>query len=103
MIAELRAKVTAGQFEFSRHALDQTLKRRITVAEMRETFACGEIIEDYPQDKYGPSCLVFGMTAALRPLHVQCSHPSRPVVKIITAYDPAPAMWIDFRTRRGES
>ncbi len=103
MIAELRAKVAAGQFEFSKHAVDQTLIRRISVTEIREAFANGEIIEDYPQDKYGPSCLIFGMTAAARPLHVQCSHPSRPLVKIITAYDPDPALWIDFRTRRRES
>ena len=32
-----------------------------------------EVIEDYPEDKYGPSCLILGFTVYGRPLHVQCS------------------------------
>jgi len=45
----------------------------------------GEIIEDYPEDKYGPSCLIYGITREGRILHVQCSIEP---VWIITAYDP---------------
>jgi len=59
-----------------------------------------EIVEDYPDDKYGPSCLVLGFTNAGRPLHIQCSYPIRPLVKIITLYEPDPDLWIDFRVRR---
>jgi len=59
-----------------------------------------EVIEDYPEDKYGPSCLLLGYTKAERPLHIQCSYPSRPLVKIITLYEPDPDLWIGFRTRR---
>jgi hypothetical protein len=33
-------------------------------------------------------------------LHILCSHPSRPLVKIVTLYEPDPDQWIDFRTRR---
>ena len=38
--------------------------------------ANGEIIEDYPDDYYGPSCLISGTTANDRPLHIQCSYPA---------------------------
>lgn len=100
LIAEIRAKVAAGRFEFSQHAADQSIVREISVSEIREAIAAGEVIEDYPNDKYGPSCLIFGTTGASRPLHVQCSYPSRPVVKIITMYEPDPALWIEFRQRR---
>jgi hypothetical protein len=100
MIEQIRAKVTAGLFEFSKHAVDQSITRRIPVEEMREAFPDGEIIEDYPDDKYGPSCLILGFTRAGRPLHIQCSYPSRPVLKIITLYEPDPNLWIDFRVRR---
>jgi hypothetical protein len=58
------------------------------------------IIEDYPDDKYGPSCLVFGVTEAGRPLHIQCSYPARPLVKIITTYEPDKDLWIDYKIRR---
>ncbi|WP_414676549.1 DUF4258 domain-containing protein [Longimicrobium sp.] len=100
MIEDLRAKIAAGAFEFSQHATDQAISRHIRVEEIREAFAGGEVIEDYPDDKYGPSCLVFGLTGAGRPLHVQCSHPSRLLVKLITVYEPDPELWIGFRTRR---
>lgn len=60
-----------GQFEFTRHAVDQSLICHISVQELREAIANGEIVEDYPEDKYGPSCLIFGFTAANRPVHIQ--------------------------------
>ncbi len=100
MIDEIREKISAGQFEFSKHSVDQSIVRRVTVQEIREAIAAGEIIEDYPDDKYGPSCLVFGRTLAGRPLHIQCSYPSRPLLKIITLYEPDASLWIDFRVRR---
>ena len=83
MIEQIRAKIAAGQFEFSQHAVDQSLIRRISVQDLREAIVNGEIIEDYPEDKYGPSWLILGFTQAGRSLHIQCSYPSRPLVKII--------------------
>jgi hypothetical protein len=100
MIRELRTKFADGQFEFSQHAVDQSIVRHISVQEIREAFANSQIVEDYPDDKYGPSCLVLGFTLASRPLHILCSYPSRPLVKIVTLYEPEPDQWTDFRTRR---
>lgn len=100
MIEQIRAKIAAGQFEFSKHAVDQSIIRHISVQELRGAVADGEIIEDYPDDKYGPSCLIFGFTQTGKPLHIQCSYPSRPLVKIITLYEPDPSQWIDFKMRR---
>jgi len=34
------------------------LKRNISDLEVVEAILNGEVIEDYPLDKYGPSCLV---------------------------------------------
>lgn len=100
MIEQIRTKIQARQYEFSKHAVDQSILRQISVQELREALANGEIIEDYPDDKYGPSCLILGFTHTGRPLHIQCSYPSRPLVKIITLYEPDPTQWIDFRVRR---
>ncbi|MDZ7264150.1 MAG: DUF4258 domain-containing protein, partial [candidate division KSB1 bacterium] len=60
MIDDIRAKFLYDQFEFSKHATDQSILREIRVEEIRQAIASGEIIEDYPQDKYGPSCLILG-------------------------------------------
>ncbi len=93
-------KIRCGQFEFSQHAVDQSVLRHIGLQEFLEAIAEGEIIEDYPDDKYGPSCLILGFTLEERPLHIQCSHPSRKLIKVITLYEPDPIRWIDFRIRR---
>lgn len=100
LISEIRAKVAAGLFEFSQHAADQSMVRRIAVHEVTHAIRTADVIEDYPDDKYGPSYLLLGTTSNGRPLHVQCSYPSRPVLKIITLYEPDPDLWIEFRRRR---
>jgi hypothetical protein len=100
MILEIQGKFARDRFEFSKHATDQSILRRISVREIREAVSRGEIIEDYPHDKYGPSCLILGFTHIGRPLHIQCSYASRPVIKIITVYEPDPAEWVEFRIRR---
>ena len=101
MIDGIRIKIRTRQYEFSKHAVDQSIIREISVAEVEEAIGSrSEIIEDYPEDKYGPSFLILGFTKTDRPLHVQCSYPSRPLVKIITLYQPDPDLWIDFRIRK---
>ena len=99
-IDNIRKKIEKGLFEFSKHAVDQSIIRRINVQNVCEVISNGTIIEDYPEDKYGPSCLIFGMTAGGRPIHIQCSYPSRSIIKIITLYEPDPVRWIDFKKRR---
>jgi hypothetical protein len=100
LVEGIREKVAGGLFEFSQHALDQSILRHISVAELCEAITSCELLEDYPRDKYGPSCLLLGFTGAGRPIHVQCSDPSRPLIKIITLYEPDPGSWEDYRRRR---
>lgn len=100
LIDEIQKKFVADEFELSKHAVDQSIIRRIRMSEMREAISNGEIIEDYPEDKYGPSCLIHGKTTGGRAIHVQCSHPSRQVIRVITLYEPDPERWIDFKVRR---
>ena len=101
MLEEIRGKMRRRHYEFSKHAVDHSIMRTISVEEVDEAISgrC-VIIEDYPDDKYGPSCLILGFTKAGRPLHVQCSYPSRPLIKIITLYEPNPDLWVDLRVRK---
>ena len=100
MVEDLRSKFELLEYYFSHHAVDQALARRIFRIEIEEAVRCGQIIEDYPDHKYGPSCLIFGRTSDSRPVHVQCTAPGHGKVKIITVYEPDPVEGIDFRTRR---
>ena len=100
IIDEIRLMVRNRQYEFSKHAVDQSIIREISVTELEDAIVNrSEVIEGYPDDKYGPSYLILGFTQENRPLHIQCSYPGRPFVKIITLYEPDPNRWIDFRIR----
>ncbi|MBI2264031.1 MAG: DUF4258 domain-containing protein [Armatimonadetes bacterium] len=103
MLEEIRSKILRRQYEFSKHAVDQSIFREISVMDMEEAIlGGGELVEDYPEDKYGSSCLILGFTKTGRPLHIQCSYPSRALIKIITLYEPDPDLWVDSRVRKQE-
>jgi len=56
-----------------------------------------EIIEKYFDDKYSPSCLIYGVTVEGKALHVLSN--SQGV--IITVYEPILTKWCeDMKTRR---
>lgn len=101
LVDEIRNKIARQEYEFSKHAVDQSIVRDIGINELEQAISKqSELIEDYPDDKYGPSCLILGFTDNGRPLHIQCSYPDRPLIKIVTLYEPAPELWADFRIRK---
>ena len=93
-------QLSQGEFELSRHAFRRAVERNISETEIRQAGANAEIIEDYPDDKYSPSCLLLGFTEEERPLHIQVSYMDSDLVKIITLYEPDEDEWIDFAQRR---
>ncbi|MCX6996787.1 MAG: DUF4258 domain-containing protein [Kiritimatiellaeota bacterium] len=99
-IANLRKDLAAGRFEFSRHAFHRAVERNISADEIRQAGAVVEVIEDYPRDKYLPSCLLLGFTSGGRPLHLQVCYIEAELVKIITLYEPNPGQWEEYRRRR---
>lgn len=96
----VREQLATGAFEFSRHAFRRAVERNISEQEIQEAGTQADIIEDYPEDKYSPSGLLLGFTAAGRPLHFQVSFAETDLTKIITIYEPYPSEWLDYRTRR---
>ena len=99
-LEELRRQLSVGEFEFSRHAFKRAVERNISEIEIKQAGASAKIIEDYPDDKYSPSCLLLGFTRGGRPLHLQVSYADTDLVKIITLYEPDERKWIDFSRRR---
>lgn len=97
---EIRQRLVAGTFEFSRHAFKRAVERNISERDIREAGRRVAIIEDYPDDKYAPSCLLLGFTDAGRPLHIQVSYIESAMLKIITIYQPDPEEWYDYSRRR---
>ncbi|MBI3268146.1 MAG: DUF4258 domain-containing protein [Planctomycetes bacterium] len=69
-IEELRAALAAGRYQLSTHALRRVIERKLTAEMIRAAGDGAEVIEDYPDDKYCPSCLLLGFTPDGVPLHV---------------------------------
>lgn len=97
-IRPIQDKIKKGEYRFSDHAVKKMIQRLISRLEVEEAITAGEIIEEYPYDKYSPSCLIFGKAKAGKNLHVQVSLPPR--IVIITTYEPDPLEWIDYKIRR---
>ena len=101
-IETIRRLVMAGRYEFSRHAEREREADTIPVRELEEALKTRELIEEYPDDPRGPSCLVLGW-AGSRPLHAVCSVQVDPEeLFLITVYDPSkrPELWTDSYRRR---
>ena len=78
---------------YTTHALKQmnSEKRLILTKEIENKIFNGHIIEDYPEDKRGYSCLINGKIDS-RPVHVVCA-PKDEYLAIITAYIPETNKW----------
>jgi hypothetical protein len=100
-IDEVR-RISSIRLLFTRHALDQMIQpdRLITKEDVISVVNSGEIIEDYPEDSRGHSCLMLGEGVDGRKLHVNCA-PKMDHLVIITAYVPNLEEWDEeFRKRR---
>ena len=72
---------------------------RYTDAANLESIRSGQILENYPEHRRGPCCLLLGYTGDQRPLHV-VSTTAQPVLVLITVYEPKPPKWVTPTQRR---
>jgi hypothetical protein len=102
-ILDLVRAAAAKHILYTPHALRQMSRpqRMIARADVEAAVTKGILVEDYPEDVRGHSCLVLGIGAGARPVHVVCS-PKDDYLAIITAYIPDPAQWSADFTRRKE-
>ncbi|HBO83440.1 MAG: hypothetical protein A2889_02445 [Nitrospinae bacterium RIFCSPLOWO2_01_FULL_39_10] len=99
-LIEIRKQLSLEEFDFSRHAFKRAVERNISELEIKEAGEKAESIEDYPDDKYSPSCLLLGFTKTGRPLHIQVSYADTEFVKIITLYEPDETEWTNNYSKR---
>jgi hypothetical protein len=100
-IEAIRKKIRTGKFIISFTHTEKVRLRRIEVDEIQEAILEGKIIEPYPDDPRGPSCLILGFAKESRPLHILCGKLEEDEILIVTAYEPDPEEWeADWRTRK---
>ena len=96
---QLRQHFAEHDYLFTLHASERAAQRGIRSREIEAVIAGGEVIEDYPDDKYGPSCLILGTSDTGRVLHIQVSYPAP--IKVVTVYEPSADEWeADWKTRK---
>jgi hypothetical protein len=101
-LLDLIKRSAKNKILFTLHAVEEMNAEEeiITTDEVRGVIFKGEIIEDYPEDKRGHSCLMFGGSESNRPIHVVCA-PKEEYLAIITVYVPSLGKWTDdYKTRR---
>jgi len=101
ILSKVREKA-ADRILYLPHAVRQMARpdRMISSQEVRQVIRHGDVIENYPEDPRGHSCLMLGHGNSQRPIHIVCS-PKDEYLAIITAYLPDPMEWSeDFTVRK---
>lgn len=92
-LAQIQAQARAELLRITVHARDAMRDDALTLAEVLEAIATGQILEDYPEHRRGPCCLLGGQTRGGRPVHLVCTS-AQPVLVLITVYEPQPPKWL---------
>ena len=100
VLKQIKSQAAAGLVRITRHAHEQMVEEEIRIDEVLQAIQRLEILEDYPEHRRGPCCLLSGSTNRGRPLHVVCTT-AQPVLVLITVYEPKPPKWITS-TQRSE-
>jgi hypothetical protein len=95
-------EVSKRRILFLPHAIRQMSRpeRMVSTEDVKRIIAEGEMVEDYPDDIRGHSCLIMGFDEGGRPIHLLCA-PRDDYLAIITAYRPSRLEWDkNFKTRK---
>ena len=85
--------VKRENYFFSQHADEERMNDNLTIKEIEESLLQGMILETYPNDRRGSSCLVVGFTQKGKPIHTVCGQSGDALV-VITVYIPTPPKFI---------
>lgn len=87
-------KLKQDEYYFSGHADMERMNDNLLISEVEEAIIGGSVLETYPNDKRGGSCLIVGFTKSGKPIHSVCGH-SNDMLVIITVYIPTPPKFVN--------
>jgi len=100
IIDEIHSRLKKRNVRHSLHALKEEMREGLTAQEVEDALLKGfELVEDYPNDPRGHSCLIL-IRIKDKPVHIVCA-PHEEALIIVTVYVPSIEDWKqNFRTRR---
>ncbi len=100
-IDDIIEAIRTNRIRITDHADEEAHADNLTFEEIFFSVIQGEIIEDYPNDRPYPSCLIFGQNFSGEPIHsVWAYNEENKWTVLITVYRPDPNRWINWRERR---
>ena len=99
-IEDILNAIRHSRVRITDHADAETLAEHLSFDEVMYSVRYGEIIEDYPDDRPYPSCLIYGDTPTDDPVHsVWAYNRETGSAVLVTTYRPDPARWVNWRIR----
>jgi hypothetical protein len=98
----IRKQAQAGEYRLTVHAHQEMWDEDISLSEVLEAITTAHVLENYPEHRRGPCCLINGRTVQGRALHVVCTTVCEMLI-LITVYEPKPPKWISPTQRRQQS
>ena len=92
VVTRLSEQAERDAIRVSLHAHQEMVEEDITYNQVRDVLCEPRILENYPEHKRGPCCLVCRRTTEGRYVHVVCTT-SLEVIVVITTYEPKPPKW----------
>ncbi len=101
LVRQIQQRIREQRYEISVHAERERRNDGLLVSEIENSLLVhGELLEDYPDDPRGHSCLVLSFTASGQPIHTVWGFLPTGWIRLITVYVPELPWWVDPRTRR---
>ena len=92
-------EIEKQSYEISLHADDERIAESLTVVQLEFTLSNCKILEQYPNDPRGVSCLTVGFSPDGTPVHIVCGRNPLGHLVLITVYIPTMPKWKDPYTR----
>jgi hypothetical protein len=100
-IGDIIEAIRRNRVRITDHADEEAQSDHFSFDEIFASVFQGEVIEDYPNDRPYPRCLVFGETFKGEPIHTAWAYnEENQWVVLIPVYRPDPQRWIEWRKRR---
>ncbi len=99
IIRLIRTEAKENHIRLTQHAQQEMVEEDIILDEVLEVINTGHVLENYPEHRRGACCLLNGFTRNGRSIHIVCTV-ARPLLIIITVYEPKPPKWVTPTQRR---
>ena len=102
-IASIVESIEANSVMITDHADEEAYNDSLSFNDILRSISAGEIIEQYPEDKPYPSCLILSRNVKAELIHTVWAYNSETQSSVlVTVYRPDPEQWIEGRTRRSQ-